>query len=106
MENILTKNELTDIITKESNVICKFSAPWCQPCKVLGGIIEDIEKENNNVVFVGVNIDESEEDLITEFGIRSVPVLIFFKDGFQVDKTIGMIGREKITEKINEHYGK
>lgn len=106
MEKILTKEELTNVITNRNNVILKFSAEWCQPCKLLGSIINDVIGEYNDVNFVECDVDDVDEELIKEYDIKNVPVMIFFQDGFQIDKTIGMIGREKLIEKLNKHYGK
>lgn len=106
MEKILTKEELEKATNSMENLVLKFSAGWCQPCALLSSLINDIAGDFNNVNFIECDVDEVEEDLINEHNVRNIPVLVFFKNGFQVDKTVGMIGREKLIEKLNEHYGK
>lgn len=109
MEKIKSKQELHELLDNNSNsdelLIVKFSAPWCGPCRMLAGVIERIEKEQENVKFVDIDVDELEE-IATEYAIMSIPVLLFFKGGFQVDKVVGGIPEKTLREKIEENINK
>lgn len=74
--------------------ILKFSATWCGPCRVLSSILKDVEGITN------VDIDQ-QKDLAIKHNVRSVPTMIFLKDGEQVERTTGVITLNKYNEIIN-----
>lgn len=102
MENIKTKEELTQLFESNPNelMVLDFYAEWCGPCKLLGVNIDNIHAEQKDFMLLKVNIEEAEE-LTNEFHIRNVPTLIFMKDGLIIDKSIGAIGKDSLIEKIN-----
>lgn len=61
-------------------VMVDFWAAWCGPCRVIGPILEEVEKENPDVVLLKVNVDENPE-ISGALGIQSIPTLMFFQDG-------------------------
>lgn len=82
-------------------VLVDFWAPWCAPCRMVGPILEEIAAENEGKVKVAkVNVDEN-PGLAERFGIRGIPTIILFKDGDQVDTTVGAPSKEHIQEKLN-----
>lgn len=85
-----------------SNNLCflKIGAPWCGPCKTLNKIIEDVEKECSDVMFLEINADDCEEDLITKFGIRNIPVTIVLKDSQIQSKELGVQTKEQIKDRL------
>lgn len=108
MEKIKSKQELHDLIEnndKDKLLIVKFSAQWCGPCRQMEKTIESIEKDVNNVKFYNIDVDELPE-LAEEFGIMSIPVLLFYKGSLHLDKTLGGIPESKLREKIEENNNK
>ena len=92
--------ELNKLISENSNVIVKFGAPWCGPCKAMIPILKDIE-ENHNIKVIDIDIDVDEDfELASEYKIRSIPALYYYKDGVKVDSTVGTVTKEKIIEKF------
>ncbi len=84
---------------KEGKVVVDFFATWCGPCKLLGPIIEELAKEEENVKFIKVDVDQF-EDLARAYGIMSVPTVIYFRDGEVVDQTIGFLPKDVLKEKL------
>jgi thioredoxin 1 len=76
-------------------------APWCGPCRTLTPIIERVSEERN-VKLLKINADESGE-LTTSFGVRGIPTVIFFKDGQEVDRVVGLKQATTYNEIIEKH---
>lgn len=78
-----------------------FWAPWCGPCKMLSPVIEELASDfDGKAKICKVNTDE-EAELSAKFGVRSIPTLIFFKDGQVVDTLIGAQSKQTISDKLN-----
>lgn len=91
------KDEDFNELVKTGTVLVDFYAEWCGPCKMMGEVLETFE----NVNIVKVNTDEHNE-LALSFGIMSIPTLILFKDGKEVDKMIGMHDRTELENFVNQ----
>lgn len=72
-----------ELLKMHQNVIVDFYADWCGPCKNLGKTIERISKDYPNVIFLKVNVDQH-QTLANKYNVRSLPTLIFFKNGTKV----------------------
>nr|CUU98443.1 hypothetical transcript [Hymenolepis microstoma] len=101
VKHISSKKELEDIIKGDKLVVCDFYATWCGPCKVLGTKLEALAKENIDVVFVKVDVDEL-EDLAQEHDILAMPTIVIFKKGASVARSIGA-AIEKVKTEIAKH---
>ena len=90
---------LNFISSTDKTVIVKFSADWCGPCKRLVPIVHEAAQECiDDVIVIEVNIDEA-PSLREMFDVQSIPTLIYFKDGRQVDRTHG-VSKESLLQKI------
>lgn len=83
----LNKDNFKDFINQNEKVLVDFWASWCGPCRMLGPVMEDLEKDFPNRIGK-VNVDE-EEELAQAFGISSIPAIIVFQNGKIVDQTVG-----------------
>ena len=78
-----------------------FWAPWCGPCRMIAPVIEELAEDfDGKAQICKVNTDE-EQDIAGQFGIRSIPTIMFFKDGEMVDQIVGAQSKEALAEKIN-----
>lgn len=81
--------------------IVDFWAEWCAPCKMIAPILEDIAEEYNTRITIGkLNVDEN-HDTPSKYGIRSIPTLIFFKEGKKVEEVIGALPKATLKAKID-----
>ena len=101
----LTNKDFQETIENNNLVMVDFWAPWCGPCKMLGPTIDAIATENKdtNVVIAKVNVDE-EPELATQYGIRGIPCVLFFKNGENIEheKLTGNLPKNNYISKIEK----
>jgi len=100
----LTESSFPKIMTDKKTplVIVDFFAEWCMPCVMMGPVFERLSEKNTNVKFCKINVDEAPK-LSQQYEISSIPCIIFFKDGEEVDRIIGSTGEDLFQEKINDY---
>ncbi|RXJ53703.1 thioredoxin [Candidatus Marinarcus aquaticus] len=88
-------------VTSNGISLVDFWAPWCGPCRMIAPVIEELAQEfEGKANICKVNTDE-EQDLAVKHGIRSIPTIIFMKDGEVVDTMIGASSKQALADKIN-----
>jgi thioredoxin 1 len=97
--------ELTDAnfatTIKEGVSLVDFWAPWCGPCRMIAPIIEELAEDfDGKAKICKVNTDE-EQEVAVQFGIRSIPTILFFKDGEMVEQVVGAQSKAALAEKID-----
>ena len=96
-------NEKTfDKFIKEGNCIIDFWAEWCGPCKIMEPEFKKAAKEIKSVKFAKVNVDDNYE-IAGRFMVVSIPTMIFFKKGEQVDRLSGSVGLEEIKKRVKDN---
>jgi thioredoxin 1 len=90
-----------EVIQSEQPVLVDFWAEWCGPCKMIGPIIDQLATELEGQAKVGkVNVDEC-RDLAVKYGVRSIPLLLFFKNGEVADQIVGAaVSKDQLKEKL------
>ena len=88
-----------EVVQSDRPVLADFYADWCGPCRMLRPTLEAIAEDRRDIKVVSVNIDE-EDELADWFEISSIPCLVLFKDGEEVDRSIGLRPREAIEEML------
>lgn len=97
--NVTAQNFDEEVLNYKGKVLVDFWAEWCGPCMMLGPIIEEVSEEVDDVKFCKVNCDEA-RDVALQFGIMTIPNLIVFENGEQVNQSIGYIEKEDVLELI------
>ena len=83
-------------------MILDFWATWCGPCQMVGPMIDELAEEFNGKIIVGkVNVDEN-SDLPSQYGIRNIPTILFFKGGELVNKLVGAQSKAKLQEEAQK----
>lgn len=86
--NITRNNFQNEIINSDKPVLLDFWAPWCDPCRMVGPILEEIAGERSDIKIGKINVDEQPE-LASQFRVMSIPTLIVVKDGKIVNQSMG-----------------
>ena len=105
IEQIKDEDFQKSVIDESKNhpILVDFWAEWCGPCKALGPILENVKSQlEGRVIVKKINIDENPQ-APANFGIRSIPTILLFKDGTAVDSKIGLSSEEDLKNWLNSH---
>lgn len=92
--------EFKKVLEENENVVIKFSAEWCGPCKALKPVLDDLSTQySDNVKFVEIDVENSDE-LTSEYKVRNVPTILYIKNGEVKDKSVGTVNKQVLTDKI------
>ena len=97
----ITDTNFEEIISSKKPVLVDFWAEWCGPCKMVGPVVEEMAGEyDGKAVIAKVDVD-SNPNVSAKFGIRSIPTMLFFKDGEIVDRQVGAVPKNVLSQKLD-----
>ena len=97
----ITDSNFNDVISKNKTVLVDFWAEWCGPCRMIGPVIEELANEYEGKAIIGkLDVDSNQESSV-KYGVRSIPTILTFKDGEIVDRQVGAVPKETLTNVIN-----
>ena len=102
MAEILTDTNFSEK-TGKGKVVVDFFAEWCGPCQLLKPVFEKLSKENPDVQFYKLDVDENNETA-EKFGVRSIPTVIFLDNGSEADRVMGFQNEESLKQKMKSVF--
>ena len=101
-QSFTDSNFQTEVLSSDKLTVVDFWAEWCGPCRAIGPVIEELSKEYAGKVNVGkVNVDENPQ-VSMNYGITSIPAILFIKNGQVVDKQVGAAPKNVFDKKIQK----
>jgi len=99
--NVDESSFTSEVLESDGLVLVDFWAPWCGPCKLIAPVLEELAGDYAGKVKIAkVNVDEN-QGLANQYGIRSIPSLLFLKGGNVVDTVVGAVPKPKLAERID-----
>ena len=103
MQLLDSGNFKREVLESEIPVLVDFWAPWCMPCKAVAPVLEELAKEYSGKIKIGkVNIDDHPR-IASEYGIMSIPSIIFLKKGKVMQQLVGAVSKSELKKAIADY---
>ncbi len=93
----------SEVLQASQPVVLEFGAGWCQPCRVLEPLLEQLAEDwEGYYTFAKLDVDQAAE-ITARYGVLSVPTTILFKDGQEVERLVGLQPKQKLWDRLSAH---
>ena len=94
-------NFKTDVLESDIPVLVDFYADWCGPCKMMYPLIDELAEENQGSYKIGKLDVDTEQDSAKKYNVMTIPTMIIFKNGKEVDRVVGVVPKEQLQDKLD-----
>lgn len=103
VQEISDANFQSDVLQSETPVLLDYWAPWCQPCRMIAPILEEVSKDyQGRIKFLKMNVDDNPESP-ARYGVRGIPTLMLFKDGNVAATKVGALTKSQLSAFLDEN---
>ncbi len=100
----ITDANFEEIMKSEQPILVDFWAEWCGPCKMIGPLVEELAGDYEGKAVIGKVDVDANPGVAQQFGIRSIPTLLFFKGGEIVDRQVGAVPKAVLAQKLDKQF--
>jgi len=95
----ITDGTFKDVLSENKLTVIDFWAPWCGPCRMLGPIVDELSNEITDVTIGKLDVADNSV-AASQFNVTSIPCIVFFKDGVEVSRSVGVLSKAALKAKI------
>lgn len=92
-----------EVINSDKKILVDFYATWCNPCKVMTPILEEIAYENENIKLVKIDVDQN-QDLAYTYRITAMPTIVIIENGKEINRHVGATDKKNVLELLNSYH--